>query len=92
MDERLKAFIGKAREFEKGDWKLTLMPFKGKQIDLFMDMGSNPSGEDIRKLVHEALSKSGYEVSMEDVGEFEVGFLNWVAECVVEINGFRLEK
>ena len=92
MDERLQAFIGKPREFRKEEWKLTLKPFKGKQLDEFMVLGENPGASEIIAFVASSMKHSGYEVTAEDVEELDVSFINWVAECVVEINGFKLAK
>jgi hypothetical protein len=93
MDERLKKFLAKPKTFKKDDWEITLKPLKGKHIDLMLNMAEKPTYEDIVKLVHVALTNSGYELAVEEVKEdMGVDFIMWVFECLGELNGTKPEK
>jgi len=89
MDERFKAFTGKARVFEDKErgFREELKPFKGKQLDVLLKMGENPSGDDILVLIHQTLINSGNNITLEEVGELEVGYLTWLGECAGDVNG-----
>lgn len=92
MDERLRAFLAKGKEYEIEGQKLELKPFKGKQLDLLMNMSEKPTGEDVRNLVAQALTTSGIPTTLEDTEELSIGFINKVAEYVMDVNGFNIEK
>ena len=87
MDKRLQAFIAKPRTFKKDGVELTLTPFKGRDLDLLLKAGGEPTAKDVVELVHKALTESGYEVSVEDVEEMGLSHINWIFECVGAMNG-----
>lgn len=92
MDERLQAFIGAGKEYEINGNTLSLKPFKGKQMKLFSEMSEKPTEKEIRSLVAEALTVSGYPTTLEDTDEMPMNFLNEVSECIMDVNGFDLDK
>lgn len=91
MDERLKAFLAKGKNYEIEGQTLELKPFKGKQLDVLMNLSESATAEDIRRLVAEALTTSGIPTTIEDTEELPVAFINKVAECVMDVNGFKLQ-
>lgn len=89
MDERLNKFLGAKvvfRDEERG-YEIELKPFKGKDLDKLLNLSENMKADDIKNLVYDALSNSGYEVAKSDIDEFEMGFITWIATCVGKVNG-----
>ena len=86
MDDRFKKFAGETKTFEKNGFKLTLSPFKGKDLDLFLTVESKE--DSIYKLVQKALEMNGDEVpSMKEIREdVPLSFILWVQECIDEVN------
>lgn len=71
---------------------LTLKPFKGKDLDVLLSVGDNPSSDDIKNLVYHALQGTELSCTKDEVDDLDMQFITWVSECVGEINGSRKPK
>ena len=66
----------------------------GEQVQAFLKKGNKVAllvSKTVKKLYSErvvrSLITSGYEVDAKDVEDMDVGFINWVATCIGDING-----
>jgi hypothetical protein len=92
MDERLKKFLAKPKTFTKGDWEITLEPFKGADLDVFMDMAEKPGTQEVLSVVQHALERSGYESTIDELKEQPLPFIQWVFESIMDVNGMDAES
>lgn len=91
MDERLRAFIGKSKEYTYEGTVIPLSPLTGAELDLITAIGDDKSADAILSLVHASLNKSGMACTIEDLKTMPVGFLNFITESVMDVNGFKLK-
>jgi len=88
---KMDKFLGKSKECDILGEKVNIAPFKGKELDLLLNLGEKPKGADLIKMVHAALSKTE-EVTLEQVGEMSLEAINAFAEAIIEVNGLKEKK